>query len=158
MCYYTFACLSYKRILHSPFLPFFKVIACLILEKVDSPKKSQQMKAKDNLHSPLLALEIYRLSKVEGMDKSTLMEKFGISRTTLWRILSTFERKNPQTAELMKPQGKDVTPEDYKRLQDELVRLKKELERERLRADFYEEMVAYGEEVYGIKLKKAGTK
>lgn len=116
------------------------------------------MKAKDNLHSPLLALEIYRLSKVEGMDKSTLMEKFGISRTTLWRILSTFERKNPQTAELMKPQGKDVTPEDYKRLQDELVRLKKELERERLRADFYEEMVAYGEEVYGIKLKKAGTK
>ena len=51
-----------------------------------------------------------------------------------------------------------MTPEDYKRLQDELVRLKKELERERLRADFYEEMVAYGEEVYGIKLKKAGTK
>lgn len=66
------------------------------------------MKAKDNLHSPLLALEIYRLSKVEGMDKSTLMEKFGISRTTLWRILSTFERKNPQTAELMKPQGVDT--------------------------------------------------
>ena len=29
---------------------------------------------------------------------------------------------------------------------------------ERLRADFYQEMVAYGEEVYGIKLKKAGTK
>ena len=30
--------------------------------------------------------------------------------------------------------------------------------RERLRADFYEEMVAFGKEVYGIDLKKAGTK
>ena len=29
---------------------------------------------------------------------------------------------------------------------------------ERLRADFYEEMVAFGKEVYGIDLKKAGTK
>ena len=36
--------------------------------------------------------------------------------------------------------------------------LKKALAEERLRADFYQEMVAYGEEVYGIKLKKAGTK
>ena len=73
-------------------------------------------------------------------------------------VYSTFERENPQEAALMKRQGKEMTPEDYKELQRELSRLKKELERERLRADFYEEMVAYGEEVYGIKLKKAGTK
>jgi hypothetical protein len=39
-----------------------------------------------------------------------------------------------------------------------LGRLKCELKRERLRADFYEEMVAFGKEVYGIDLKKAGTK
>ena len=87
-----------------------------------------------------------------------LMEKFGLSSAGLWKILSTFERENPQEAALMKRQGKEMTPEDYKELQRELSRLKKELERERLRADFYEEMVAYGEEVYGIKLKKAGTK
>lgn len=61
-------------------------------------------------------------------------------------------------AELMKKQGKDVTPEDYKKLLEELSSLKKALAEERLRADFYQEMVAYGEEVYGIKLKKAGTK
>ena len=54
--------------------------------------------------------------------------------------------------------GKDVTPEDYKKLLEELSSLKKALAEERLRADFYQEMVAYGEEVYGIKLKKAGTK
>jgi hypothetical protein len=36
--------------------------------------------------------------------------------------------------------------------------LQGELRREKLRADFYEEMVSFGEEVYGINLKKAGTK
>ena len=36
--------------------------------------------------------------------------------------------------------------------------LESKLKRETLRADFYEEMVAFGKEVYGIDLKKAGTK
>lgn len=36
--------------------------------------------------------------------------------------------------------------------------LRKLLSQEKLRADFYEEMVAFGKEVYGIDLKKAGTK
>ena len=44
------------------------------------------------------------------------------------------------------------------KLREEIAILKKDLTRERLRADFYEEMVAFGKEVYGIDLKKAGTK
>lgn len=51
-----------------------------------------------------------------------------------------------------------MLPADYVKLQEELSELKKKLAEERLRADFYEEMVAYGKEVYGIDLKKAGTK
>ena len=58
----------------------------------------------------------------------------------------------------MQKRGKDVTPEDYKQLQAEVSRLQSELKRAKLRADFYEEMVAFGKEVYGIDLKKAGTK
>ena len=46
----------------------------------------------------------------------------------------------------------------YMKLQEENARLHSELKREKLRADFYEEMVAFGKEVYGIDLKKAGTK
>ena len=46
----------------------------------------------------------------------------------------------------------------YKTIKYKVLRLKCELKRERLRADFYEEMVAFGKEVYGIDLKKAGTK
>lgn len=36
----------------------------------------------------------------------------------------------------------------------EIAELKKQVKSERLRADFYEEMVAFGKEVYGIDLKK----
>lgn len=58
----------------------------------------------------------------------------------------------------MKKKGSDVTPEDYRKLLEEVSTLKSELKKEKLRADFYEEMVAFGKEVYGIDLKKAGTK
>lgn len=58
----------------------------------------------------------------------------------------------------MKKQNKDILPADYQKLALELSSLKKELAKERLRADFYKEMVAFGKEVYGIDLKKAGTK
>ena len=65
-----------------------------------------------------------------------VVQQYGVSRSSIYRIIATFERENPLEAES----------------------LKKALAEERLRADFYQEMVAYGEEVYGIKLKKAGTK
>jgi hypothetical protein len=58
----------------------------------------------------------------------------------------------------MKKKREDVTPDEYQKLLEELSTLRSELKREKLRADFYEEMVAFGKEVYGIDLKKAGTK
>ena len=102
--------------------------------------------------------EIYRLRILEGEDISSICKKFGLSRCSVYYALTTFEEENPQQAELMKKQGKDVTPEDYKKLQEEIAILKKDLAQERLRADFYEEMVVFGKEVYGIDLKKVGTK
>lgn len=106
----------------------------------------------------LLNQEINRLCLLEGMDVKSIIEKLGVSRSRVYKALTTFEQENPQQVELMKKRGKDVTPEDYKKLREEIVILKKDLTRERLRADFYEEMVAFGKEVYGIDLKKAGTK
>ena len=61
-------------------------------------------------------------------------------------------------ADQMKKKRDEVTPDEYEKLLGELSTLKAELKREKLRADFYEEMVAFGKEVYGIDLKKAGTK
>ena len=83
---------------------------------------------------------------------------YSYSRNSVFRILRTIEAENPEMADQMKKKGRDVTPADYKQLQSEIARLQSELKREKLRADFYEEMVDFGKEVYGIDLKKAGTK
>ena len=58
----------------------------------------------------------------------------------------------------MKKKRDEVMPDEYQKLLEEVSTLKAALKREKLRADFYEEMVAFGKEVYGIDLKKAGTK
>lgn len=42
----------------------------------------------------------------------------------------------------MSKKGKEIIPEDYKQLLQEIAELKKQVKSERLRADFYEEMVA----------------
>lgn len=102
--------------------------------------------------------EIYSLRVIEGMDVPGIIKKTGVSRSFVYQALVIFERENPQQAALMKRQGKDVTPADYQKLLKEIAELQKDLSQERLRADFYEEMVTFGKEVYGIDLKKAGTK
>ena len=114
--------------------------------------RSKEFENQTALH--LRESEIYRLYKLKGIEKSVIMEKMGISRSTFTRSISNFERNNPQLAEQMKKERKDIVPEDYKALLKEISELKKSLAQERLRADFYEEMVAFGKEVYGIDLKK----
>ena len=68
------------------------------------------------------------------------------------------QAKTPKWQKRWQKQGKDVTPSDYEELLKKVSELEGKLKREKLRADFYEEMVAFGKEVYGIDLKKAGTK
>ena len=105
-----------------------------------------------------LQQEVYDLYRVQNLPIDVVKEKTGLSRESIYRYLRNFVSGNPNVAEQMKKRGTDITPEDYKKLQEENARLQSELKREKLRADFYEEMVAFGKEVYGIDLKKAGTK
>lgn len=102
--------------------------------------------------------DVYAMYAVEGLSCNEICKKIGVGRSTFYRIIRTFEAENPQLSEQMKKKEKDVLPEDYRKLLAEVNSLKAELKKEKLRADFYEEMVAFGEEVYGIDLKKAGTK
>ena len=101
--------------------------------------------------------QVYNLYRVQNLPISVVIEKTGLSRSTIFEIIRKFEAENPEIVVQMKKR-KDLTPDDYRRLQEENIRLQSELKREKLRADFYEEMVAFGKEVYGIDLKKAGTK
>ena len=80
--------------------------------------------------------EVYDLYHGQSLSWKEVCEKTGYSRNSVFRILRTFEAENPKMADQMKKKGRDVTPA----------------------ADFYEEMVDFGKEVYGIDLKKAGTK
>ena len=106
----------------------------------------------------ILSRDVYRMCMLEGLSRKEVSQKIGVSESTIYRLLRTFESENPQLSEQMKKKGKDVSPEDYRELLAEVNRLKSELKKEKLRADFYEEMVAFGKEVYGIDLKKAGIK
>ncbi len=105
-----------------------------------------------------LQQEVYDLYRVQNLPLDVVKEKTGLSRNTIYRYLRNFVAVNPNSAEQMKKRGTDITPEDYKKLQEENARLQSEVKREKLRADFYEEMVAFGKDVYGIDLKKVGTK
>ena len=86
-----------------------------------------------------------------------IISRTGVKRTQVYRFLNIFAAEYPDLVEQMKKR-EDVSSDDYKKLLEEVSTLKSQLKREKLRADFYEEMVAFGKEVYGIDLKKAGTK
>jgi len=105
-----------------------------------------------------LCKEIYSLHAIDHLTISEISEKVGVARSSVHHKIRTFASENPKLAEKMNKKGKEIIPEDYKEMLQELAELKKQLKAERLRADFYEEMVAFGKEVYGIDLKKAGTK
>lgn len=138
------------------------VYLCLFLNKVDTLKSTIMKKKEEQLQISLdrvkLQKHVYELCRVQKLTINEVRKKTGLGMGTIYRYLHTFEEENPKLVEQMKKQGPNIIPEDYKKLQEEVLRLKCELKRERLRADFYEEMVAFGKEVYGIDLKKAGTK
>ena len=102
--------------------------------------------------------EVYEMFHIQHLRIPEIMSKKGMSHYKVYHFLRTFAAECPELAEQMKKKGSDVTPEDYRKLLEEVSTLKSELKKERLRADCYEESVAFGKEVYGIDLKKAGTK
>ena len=126
---------------------------------VDSLNVSKMKKSlEETLKEVELCKEIYSLHALEHLTISEISEKIGVARSNVYRKIRTFETENPELAEKMSKNGKEIIPEDYKKMLQEMAELKKQLKAERLRADFYEEMVAFGKEVYGIDLKKTGTK
>ena len=102
--------------------------------------------------------QVYEMRHLDHLSVSEIVSKTGIKRTQVYRFLSTFASEYPDLVEQMKKKREDVSPDEYKNLLEEVSSLKAQLKREKLRADFYEEMVAFGKEVYNIDLKKAGTK
>ena len=122
---------------------------------VKQPNESNYVKSSTRIND---MRQVYEMRYMEHLSVSEIVSKTGIKRTQVYGFLSTFASEYPDLVAQMKKKREDVSPDDYKKLLEEVATLKSQLKREKLRADFYEEMVAFGKEVYGIDLKKAGTK
>ena len=122
---------------------------------VKQPKESNYVKSSNRINE---MQTVYEIRHIQHLGIPEIISRTGIKRSQVYRFLSTFAAEYPDLVEQMKKKREDVTTDEYQKLLEELSTLKSELKREKLRADFYEEMVAFGKEVYGIDLKKAGTK
>ena len=122
---------------------------------VKQPNESSYVKSSNLINDMRL---VYEMRHLQHLSIPEIVSKTGVKRTQVYRFLSTFASEYPNLVEQMKKKREDVSADDYKKLLEEVSTLKSQLKREKLRADFYEEMVALGKEVYGIDLKKAGTK
>ena len=122
---------------------------------VKQPNESSYVKSSNRINE---MRQVYEMRHMEHLSIPEIVLKTGINRSQVYRFLSTFACEYPELVEQMKKKREDVTPDEYKKLLEEVSALKSQLKREKLRADFYEEMVAFGKDVYGIDLKKAGTK
>ena len=122
---------------------------------VKQPQESVYVKSSNLVNDMRM---VYEMRHLHHLSIPEIVSKTGINRSRVYKFLAIFAAEYPDLVEQMKKKKEDVTPDEYKKLLKELSTLKSELKREKLRADFYEEMVAFGKEVYGIDLKKAGTK
>ena len=122
---------------------------------VKQPKESRYSKEAYRINE---MKEIYELHYVQHLREKEILSLKGLNRSAYYKILRNFADEYPELANQMKKKVCDIVPEDYRKLLEEVSTLKTQLKKEKLRADFYEEMVAFGKEVYGIDLKKAGTK
>jgi hypothetical protein len=122
---------------------------------VKQPNESIYVKSSNRINA---MRQVYEMRYMQNLSVPEIISKTGIKQTQIYRFLHTFASEYPDLVGQMKKKREDVTPDEYQKLLEELSTLRSELKREKLRADFYEEMVAFGKEVYGIDLKKAGTK
>ena len=122
---------------------------------VKQPRESHYSKYANRINE---MKEVYEVHYVQHLREKEILSLKGLNRSSYYQILRNFAAEYPELADQMKKKGSAIVPDDYKKLLEEVSILKTELKKEKLRADFYEEMVAFGKEVYGIDLKKAGTK
>jgi transposase len=93
-----------------------------------------------------------------------------LSKTTITRWIANFASDNPEVPIMSKktvkpkevfsePESRQELPDDVKTLQAELLKVKEELRKEKLRADAYDTMIDIAEDMFKVPIrKKAGAK
>ena len=107
--------------------------------------------------------KIFKYSVIEeylssGLNQSSFCLEKGLDRTTFSKWLRTFESELSMQEEMSHSNGQSES-EEIRELKHQLRVKEAELKKEKMRADFYETMVAVAEEQFNITIrKKAGTK
>lgn len=105
-----------------------------------------------------IKMDIVRGYYLEGRKQQQLAAEFGVGQQTVSRIIRTFAAENDNSALLMGRKTTDNQAEEIQALRREIMDMKKKVQEEQMRADFYETMVDVAEEMFGIEIrKKAGT-
>jgi transposase len=93
-----------------------------------------------------------------------------LNKTTITRWIANFASDNPEVPIMSKktvkpkevfsePESRQELPDDVKTLQAELLKVKEELRKEKLRADAYDTMIDIAEDMFKVPIrKKAGAK
>lgn len=102
-----------------------------------------------------------------GLPLRSISKKIGLSKSTVWRMLRTFDPENGYEVEDMEEKDRsDKSKSREQQLVEEIARLKaelketrKELDLQNLRADVLDEMINIAERKFEIKIrKKSGVK
>lgn len=117
------------------------------------------------------AIELYVR---EGLSYRQIAKILPVSKTTIMRWIAIFAEENPHAQRMVKlttnvktrkvesvqPAPQDAKmPEDVKSLQEEVIRLRSQLEKAEIKAEAYEELVNVAESKFKISIrKKAGAK
>ena len=105
-----------------------------------------------------------------GYSVRRLTKIFPLSKHTIERWIANFAEDNPEvpimSKKTVKPkevfsetESRQELPDDVKTLQAELLKVKEELRKEKLRADAYDTMIDIAEDMFKVPIrKKAGAK
>ena len=105
-----------------------------------------------------------------GYSTRKLKKLFPVSEQTIRRWIANFAEENPEvpimkqrkvqtTKPVAEPELRQELSDKVKALQAELVRVKEELRKEKLRADAYDTMIDIAEDMFKVPIrKKAGAK
>ena len=102
--------------------------------------------------------EVLRLYAETDRSYGEIAEELSIQWRTVEYIIRNFASELP-TVPVMRKKKQDTTAEDIAALRAEVMRLRKDLRHEKLRAEALDTMIDVAEEMFGIAVrKKAGTK
>ena len=147
---------------------------CLSLKKVDSQNTRVTMFQYQTKTRDLYFEKAIDLYVREGLSYRQIAKILPVSKTTIMRWIAIFAEENPHAQRMVKLTTNVKTrkvesvqtepssakmPEDVQSLQEEVLRLRAQLEKAEIKAEAYEELINVAETKFRIPIrKKAGAK